>query len=58
LADWWHILLKVKHGNAQVLHWFSKKFPCVKGSVVAAEIIGFVTAFDIASALRDLLEET
>jgi Reverse transcriptase (RNA-dependent DNA polymerase) len=36
------ILLKDKHGNAHVLHWFSKKCPCVTGSVIAAEIIGFV----------------
>jgi hypothetical protein len=51
------ILLKDKHGNAQVLHWFSKKCPRVTGSVLAAEIIGFVTAFDMASALRDVLEK-
>jgi hypothetical protein len=51
------ILLKVKHGNAHVLHWFSKKCPRVTGSVLAAEIIGFVTAFVMASALRDVLEE-
>jgi hypothetical protein len=51
------ILLKDIHGNAHVLHWFSKKCPRVTGSVLAAEIIGFVTAFDIASALRDVLEE-
>jgi hypothetical protein len=51
------ILLKDKHGNAHIPHWFSKKCPCVTGSVLAAEIIGFVTAFDMASALRDVLEE-
>jgi hypothetical protein len=51
------ILLKDKHGNAYVLHWFSKKCPRVTGSVLASEIVGFVTAFDIDSALRDVLEE-
>jgi hypothetical protein len=51
------ILLKDKHGNAHVLHRFSKKCPRVTGSVLAAEIIGFVTAFDMASALRDVLDE-
>jgi hypothetical protein len=51
------ILLKDKHGNAHVLHWFSKKCPRVTGSVLAAEIIGFVTAFYMTSALRDVLEE-
>jgi hypothetical protein len=50
------ILLKDKHGNAHVLHWFSKKCPRVIGSVLAAENMGFVTAFDMASALRDVLE--
>jgi hypothetical protein len=44
------ILLKDKNGNVHVLHWFSKKCPRVTGSVLAAEIIGFVTAFDMASA--------
>jgi hypothetical protein len=39
------------------LHWFSKKCPRVTGSVLEAEIIGFVTAFDLASALRDVLEK-
>jgi hypothetical protein len=48
------ILLKDKHGNVHVLHWFSKKCPRVTGSVLAAEIIDFVTAFDRASALRDV----
>jgi hypothetical protein len=51
------ILLKEKHGDAHALHWFSKKCPLVTGSVLAAEIIGFVTAFYMASALRDVLEE-
>jgi hypothetical protein len=51
------ILLKYKHGNAYVLHRFSKKCPRVTGSVLAAEIIGFVTAFDMASAPRNVLEE-
>jgi hypothetical protein len=51
------ILLKNKHGNAHDLHLFSKKFPRVTGSVLAAEIIGFVTAFDMASALPDVLEQ-
>jgi hypothetical protein len=51
------ILLKDKHGNAHVLHWFSKKCPRVTGSVLAAEIILFATAFYMASALRDVLEE-
>jgi hypothetical protein len=51
------ILLKYKHGNAHVLHWFSKNCPCVTGSVLAAKVIGFVTAFDMASALRDMLDE-
>jgi hypothetical protein len=51
------ILRKDKHGDARVLHWFSKKCPRVTGSVLAAEIIGFVTAFDMASALCDVLEE-
>jgi hypothetical protein len=51
------ILLKDKNGNAHVLHWFSKKCPRATGSVLAAEIIAFVTAFDMASALRDVLEE-
>jgi hypothetical protein len=51
------VLLKDKHGNAHVLHWFSKKCPRVTGSVLAAEIFGFVPAFDIGSALRDVLEE-
>jgi hypothetical protein len=51
------ILPKDEHGNAHVLHWFTKKFPRVTGSMLAAEIIGFVTAFDMASALRDVLEE-
>jgi hypothetical protein len=51
------IVLKDKHGNAHVLHWFSKKCPRVTGSVLAAETIGLVTAFDMASALRDVLEE-
>jgi hypothetical protein len=35
----------------------SKKCPRVTGSVLAAEIIGFLTAFDMASALRDVLEK-
>jgi hypothetical protein len=51
------ILLKDKNGNVHVLHWFSKKCPRVTGSVLAAEIFGFVTAFDMDSALRDVLEE-
>jgi hypothetical protein len=51
------ILLKDKHGNAHVMHWFKKKCPRVTGSVQAAEVIGFVTAFDMASALRDVLDE-
>jgi hypothetical protein len=51
------ILLKDKHVNAHVLHWLSKKCPRVTGYVLAAEIIGYVTAFDMASALRDVLEE-
>jgi hypothetical protein len=51
------ILLKDKHGNAHVLHWFSEKCSSVTGSVLAAEIIGFVTAFDMASALRNVLKE-
>jgi hypothetical protein len=51
------ILLKDEHGNAHVLHWFSKKCPRITGSVLAAEIIGFFTAFDMASALRYVLEE-
>jgi hypothetical protein len=34
-----------------------KKCPLVTGSVLAAEIIGFVTAFYMASALRDVPEE-
>jgi hypothetical protein len=51
------ILLKDKNGNAHVLHWYLKKCPRVTGSVLAAEIIGFVTAFGMASALRDVLEE-
>jgi hypothetical protein len=51
------ILLKDKHSNAHVLHWFSNKCPRVTGSVLAADIIGFVTAFEMASALRDVLEE-
>jgi hypothetical protein len=50
-------LRKDKNGNAHVLHWFSKKCPRVTGSVLATEIIGFVAAFDMASALRDVLEE-
>jgi hypothetical protein len=53
------ILLKDKHGNAHVLLWFSKKCPRVTGSVLAAEIIGFVvTAFDMDFALRDVLEKS
>jgi hypothetical protein len=51
------ILLKDKHGNAHVLHWFSKKCPRVTGTVLAAEIISFATACDVASALRDVLGE-
>jgi hypothetical protein len=51
------ILLKDKHGNPHVLHRFSKKCPRVTGSVLAAEIIGFVSAFDMDSALRDVLDE-
>jgi hypothetical protein len=51
------ILLKDKHGNTHVLHRFSKKCPRVTGSVLAAEIIGFVPAFDMACALRDVLDE-
>jgi hypothetical protein len=51
------ILLKDKNGNAHVLYWFSKKCPRVTGSVLTAEVIGFVTAFDMGSALRDGLEE-
>jgi hypothetical protein len=51
------ILLKDKHGNAHVLHWFSKTCPRVTGYMQGAEIIGFVTAFDMASTLRDVLEE-
>jgi hypothetical protein len=51
------ILLKDKHGNVHVLNWFSKKCPRVTGSVLAAEIIGFASEFDLASALRDVLEE-
>jgi hypothetical protein len=51
------ILLKDKHDNAHVLHWFLKKCPRVTGSVRAAEIICFVTAFDMASALRDVLKD-
>jgi hypothetical protein len=39
------------------LHWFSKKCQRVTRSVLAAEIIGFVTAFDMASALHDVLED-
>jgi hypothetical protein len=50
-------LLKEKHSDAHVLHWFSKKYPLVTGSMLAAEIFGFATAFDMASALRDVLEE-
>jgi hypothetical protein len=48
------ILLKEKHGDAHVLHWFSKKCPLVTGSVLAAEFIGFIIAFDMASALRSV----
>jgi hypothetical protein len=51
------IRLKDKHGDAHVLLWFSKKCPRVTGSVLAAEIIDFVTAFDMASALRNIIEE-
>jgi hypothetical protein len=51
------ILLKDKHGNAHVLHWFAKKYPRVTGSVLAAEIIGFVTAFDMVFNQRDVLDE-
>jgi hypothetical protein len=51
------ILLEYLHSNAHVLHWFSNKCPRGTGSVLTAEIIGFVTAFDMASALRDVLEE-
>jgi hypothetical protein len=51
------ILLIDKHGNAHVLHRFSKKCPRLTGSVLAAEIIGFVTPFDMASALRDVLDK-
>jgi hypothetical protein len=51
------ILLKDKHVNALVLHWSFKKCPRVKGSVFGAEIIGFATAFGLATALRDVLED-
>jgi hypothetical protein len=50
-------LLKGKHGYAHVLSWFSKKCPRVTGSMLAAKIIGFVTAFYMASALHYVLEE-
>jgi Reverse transcriptase (RNA-dependent DNA polymerase) len=51
------ISLNDKHGNAHVLHWFAKKCPRVTGSVLVPEIIGFVAAFDMTSALRDVVEE-
>jgi hypothetical protein len=51
------VLLKDKHGNEHVLHWISKKFKRVTEFMLAAGIIGFDTAFDMASAPRDVLED-
>jgi hypothetical protein len=36
------IILKDKHGNSHVLHWFSKKYPSVTGSMLAAENVGLL----------------
>jgi hypothetical protein len=52
-----HNLTQRQKRYAHVLHCLSKKGLRVTGSVLTAEIIGFVTAFDMASALRNVLEE-
>jgi Reverse transcriptase (RNA-dependent DNA polymerase) len=51
------IVLRDSSGSCHLLHWFSRKCPRVTSSVLAAEVIACVTVFDIAYALREVLEQ-
>jgi hypothetical protein len=51
------IALRDSTDNCHLLHWFSKKCPRVTSSILAAEVIACVTVYDIATSLKEVLQQ-
>jgi hypothetical protein len=51
------IALSDSTDNCHLLHWFSKKCPRVTSSILAAEVIACVTVYDIATSLKEVLQQ-
>jgi hypothetical protein len=51
------IVVRDAAGSCHLLHCFSKKCPQVTCSVFAAEVIAYVTVFDIAYALKEVMQQ-